>query len=262
MDDAFRRFDSGNSDDMTGYTGFQSAGTASGSYNTQSFVIQQHMRRINTSTFVMVMGVSNDGGLAPTGTVDILPLVQLVDGDGVLTPHGTIFQIPYVRIQGGANAIIIDPQVGDIGEAFFADRDISSVIANKGQAAPGSARRFDMSDAVYLGAVLGVVPTQVIQFNSEGIIVTSPTEIKLVAPSVIINATTLTINASTSVTVTTPTFTVNGAVVVSETVTAAEVDAPIVTVATTLTVSGKNLGPNHVHSHGTMTATGQTGTVV
>jgi hypothetical protein len=56
--------------------------------------------------------------------------------------------------------------------------------------------------------------------------------------------------------------TATGDINATGTVAAAEVDAPIVTVATTLTVASKNLGPNHEHDHGTMTSSGHTGTVI
>jgi len=247
---------------MTNYTGFQTPGQSSGDYNSMSLVIQQHIKRMNSSTVVKVMSVTNAGDLSPVGFVDIQPQVDLLDGSGNKIQHGTIFKCPYFRYQGGANAIILDPQVGDLGIALFADRDISSVIANKGQAAPGSARRFDMSDGMYIGGLLNGTPTQYVQFSSAGITIVSPTMVKLQSPDVQISCQTLEITATTSAEITTPTFTVNGNQVVTGTVTAAEVDAPIVTVATTLTVATKNLGPTHIHDHGTMTATGHTGTVI
>lgn len=245
-----------------GFTGFQTPGASSGDYNAQSFVIQQHMRRMNTSTVVKVMSVTNAGDLSPVGFVDIQPQVDLVDGAGVKIPHGTIYKCPYFRYQGGANAIILDPQVGDLGIALFADRDISSVIANKGQAAPGSARRFDMADGIYIGGLLNGTPTQYIQFSTAGISIVSPTVVKLQSPDVQISCQTLEITATTSAEITTPTFTVNGAVVVTGSTTTASLTTPIATVSTTLTVASKNLGPSHIHDHGTMTSTGQTGTVV
>lgn len=247
---------------MTGFFGFQTPGGSSGNYNAQAFVIQQHMRRMNTSTLVKVVNVTNAGDLSPVGFVDIQPLVDLVDGDNNRIQHGVIYKCPYFRLQGGANAIILDPQAGDVGIALFADRDISSVIANKGQAAPGSARRFDMADGIYIGGCLNGTPTQYVRFSSAGIELNSPTQIKLVAPDVQISCSTLEIVASSSASVTTPTWTVNGNEIVTGTITAAELDATIVDVSTTLTVASKDLGPTHIHDHGTMTATGHTGTVI
>lgn len=246
----------------SGYNGFQRPGAASSDFNAITFLIQSLMSGMATATLVKVMGVTNSGGVSPVGFVDIQPMVNQVDGVGTAVPHGTIFKCPYQRMQGGANAIILDPQVGDIGVAVFADRDISSATANKAPSNPGSARRFDLADGLYLGGFLNAAPTQYVQFSPAGIKIHSPTLVKLEAPDVQINCSTLEIAATGSAQVTTPTFTVNGNVVVSGTASAAEVDAPIMTVSTTLTVAGKNLGPNHTHDHGTMTASGHTGTVI
>lgn len=248
---------------MSGFFGFQNPGGSSGDYNAQAFVIQQHMRRMNTSTLVKVVNVTNAGELSPVGFVDIQPMVDLVDGDNNRIPHGVIYKCPYFRLQGGANAIILDPQAGDIGIALFADRDISSVIANKGQAAPGSARRFDMADGLYIGGCLNGTPTQYVRFSSAGIELNSPTQIKLVSPDVRIEATTVEIVASSSVTVTTPTWTLNGNQVNNGNVTSTgTVMAPTLNATTQLLAQTKDVGPNHQHDHGTMTATGHTGTVL
>lgn len=245
-----------------GFFSFQNAGTGGSNFNSLAFMMQQHTRRMNSSTVVKVIAVTNDGDTSPVGFVDIQPMVDLVDGDNNRIAHGVIYHCPYFRLQGGSNAIILDPQVGDMGIALFADRDISSVCANKGQAAPGSARRFSFADGMYVGGLLNGVPTQYMQFSADGITIKSPTKVQIEAPDVKIIAPTVEINASTSVTMTTPTFMLNGSMVVTETVQAAEVDAPIVTVATTLTVAGKDIGPLHVHDHGTMTSTGHTGIVI
>ena len=245
-----------------GYTPFFTAGSSSGDFNTLSFMMRQHMARMNTSTVVKVMGVTNAGDLSPVGFVDIQPQVDLVDGAGVKTTHGTIYKCPYFRLQGGANAIILDPQVGDLGMALFADKDISSVIANKGQAAPGSGRRFDAADGLYIGGILNGTPTQYVQFSSAGIKIHSPNLITLDAPDVKISATTVEITATSSVTVTTPTWTLNGNQVTTGSTQTGSLTTPTATVTTTLTVASKNLGPSHIHDHGTMTATGQTGTVI
>src|SRR5258706_5711696 len=118
---------------------------------------------------VKVKGCTNAGGTTPDGFDDLLPLVNQVEGAGNAEPHGTIYHCPYFRLQGGANAIVIDPQVGDIGWAGFADRDISSVIANKGKANPGSRRMFDMADAVYFRGGLHSTPTPCIAILSHRI---------------------------------------------------------------------------------------------
>ena len=53
-------------------------------------------------------------------------------------------------LQGGANGIVIDPQVGDIGYCGFCSRDISLVKRIRDMAAMNVYRVSDISDAVFL----------------------------------------------------------------------------------------------------------------
>lgn len=168
--------------------GQQSASTAASDYNTLRFIIEQRLMRIVTCALVKVVAVTNNGGITPVGTVDVQPLVNQLTGDGTAVPHATIYRLPYMRLQGGANAVILDPQVGDIGMAGFCYRDISKVKATKAQANPGSSRTFNWSDGLYFGGFLNGVPTQYVAFASGGITVVSPTKITLQAPTVEIDA--------------------------------------------------------------------------
>lgn len=195
---------------MSGERGQMAPQDATSDFDADAFQIRQQMYRMNTCTLVMVVTCTNVGGLSKVGRVDIHPLVNQVDGNKIATPHGTIYNVPYFRYQGGANAIILDPKPGDIGMVAFADHDISSVVATGAQANPGTARRFAMADALYLGSFLGGEPTQWIRFSEEGIEIHSPTQIKFDAPDIDLEAQTVEINATTSCTITTPTFTVNG----------------------------------------------------
>jgi hypothetical protein len=149
--------------------GWQEPADSNSEFNATCFLVRQLIAKISTMTPVKVQAVTNSGGLSPAGTVDVLPLVSMIDGAGHATKHGTLHGLPYFRLQGGANAVIIDPEVGDIGFAVFADRDISAVVANKGAANPGSRRRFDMADGIYCGGVLNGTSTQYVQFTSTGI---------------------------------------------------------------------------------------------
>jgi hypothetical protein len=155
--------------DDRGYVGYANESSDASDLNRMSFVIERILARVSTATLVIVKSVTNEGGVSAVGYVDVQPLVSQLSGDGQATPHGTIYEIPYMRLQGGTNAIILDPQVGDIGICVFANRDISSVKATKAVANPGSRRRFDMADGLYLGGVLNGVPEQFIRFSSEGI---------------------------------------------------------------------------------------------
>ena len=108
----------------------------------------------------------------------------MLTGDGKTVECGRVNRVPYFRLQGGANAIILDPQVGDIGMCGFCSRDISSVKNNKKASAPQSLRRFDFADGLYFGGFLNGTPSQYIQFSDGGITVRSPTKIELSAPEI------------------------------------------------------------------------------
>lgn len=232
-----------------GLRGYQDPASAASEFNALTFLAGSLINRIATTTLVKVMGVTNSGGLAAVGYVDILPLVNQLDGAGVSIKHGTIYKCPYFRLQGGSNAVILDPKVGDIGIALFADRDISSVSATKAQANPGSGRRFDMADGLYIGGVLNGTPNQYIQFNDSGISINSPQSVKLIAPDVQISATTMEINASVSVTVTTPNFKVNGALQTTGTATLASMTSTgAANFSAAVNINGKNIGSGHTHN--------------
>lgn len=190
-----------------GYLGQERQDSGTSDYNAQSFVIWQILRSISGARLVEVMAVTNAGSVTPVGFVDVRPLVNQLDGYSNATPHGTIYHLPYFRLQGGANAVILDPQVGDMGVAVIEDRDISSVKANLGQANPGSKRIFDMADGLYFGGFLNGTPAQYFQFSTAGIAVVSPTKITLQAPLV-------EVDASTSFTVNSPQSGFSGTVII------------------------------------------------
>lgn len=153
-------------------------------FNALTFLVRQMLNGVRTATLVQVVSVTNAGGVEAVGFVDIQILVQRVDGAGQVIDAGIVHDVPYLRLQGGANAVILDPQVGDIGIALMADRDISAVVATKAQAAPGSNRKHDAADALYLGGVLNGVPQQYVRFAAGGVEVVSPTKVTVRAPDV------------------------------------------------------------------------------
>jgi GpV Apex motif len=153
------------------------------------FLILQRLLKVQTITVVRVVAV-NPGAVGPVGTVDVLPLVGQIDGAGNVIPHQTIFTRPYVRLQGGVNAVILDPVVGDLGVCLFCSRDISAVITAKAPSPPSSRRLFDYADGIYLGGVLNGTPSNYVQFASDGTIkVVSTVAIDLQAPAVNITTT-------------------------------------------------------------------------
>lgn len=177
-----------------GYYGYARSGESLSDFGAVSFLVSQILDGRNTATLVQVKAVTNSGGVTPVGMVDILPLVNQLDGEGKAVPHQVVRRLPYFRLQGGANAVILDPQVGDIGIAVFADRDISSVKAAKGRANPGSARRSNKADGLYIGGFLNAAPSQYIQFASDGINIVSPMKVTIQAPDVEIQGNSLTHN--------------------------------------------------------------------
>lgn len=161
------------------FNGFQQPSSGSSDHNATDFIARMIVGQLATATVVRVEAVDT-----AAVTVDVLPLVGQVDGIGNVTPHGTIYGLPYVRVQGGTNAVIIDPVVGDLGLAVFASRDISSVKANRAPSAPGSGRIMDWADGVYIGGVLNGTPLQYVEFTDTGVRVLSPTKITLEAPAI------------------------------------------------------------------------------
>lgn len=171
-------------------------------YNALIFIIEQMISRIRTITPAKIISSTSDGELSIAGTVNVQPLVNILDGVGNATQHGTIFNLIYVRLQGGSNAVIIDPQPDDIGLALICDRDISSVVASKGIANPGSLRQFSLADGIYLGGILNGIPLQYIRFTPTGIIISdqnanqiimSPGSVNVVTPSFQVNGTPVTV---------------------------------------------------------------------
>jgi len=247
-------------------TGQQKPSSTWGEFNNIAFMVQQAIGKLQTATLVKIEKCTNSGGLSPVGFVDVTPLVNQLDAAGNPTPHVTIFNVPYFRLQGGKNAIIIDPEPGDIGVAVFASRDITKVKATKGAANPGSFRQYSFADGLYLGGMLNAVPEQYVQFSTAGIRIHSPTQVKIDAPDILMQAQTVeiecqtfTMNAGASATVTTPTFTVNGNTVLNGTLSsggsgggAASFSGSMhvsqgVTVDADVVASGTSL---HTHTHG------------
>lgn len=149
----------------------------------QAYLIDSRLNRMRTATMVEVMECSNSGGVSQVGTVTVRILVKSITGDGSMYSSGEVYSVPYTRVQGGSNAIIIDPDVGDIGICVFADRDISKVKANLAESGPGSGRKYSLADALYVGGVLNKAPAQYIQFTQDGITITSPQLVTINAKS-------------------------------------------------------------------------------
>jgi hypothetical protein len=159
---------------MTQVFGQQDTSTTTDDYNTLAFVFWLLMQNVQTATIVKVISCTNDGGLSPVGRVTVQPCVNQMTGNRQAVPHGQIFNCLYSRMTGGDNAIIMDPKKDDLGLMVFCSRDLTGVIANAGPANPGSFRKFDWADGVYMGGVpLGKTAIQYMRFAA-GIELGSP----------------------------------------------------------------------------------------
>lgn len=222
----------------TGFQGAQRPDSSTSDFNAQTFLIRALLARVRTCTLARVVKVTNSGGVAPVGFVDVQPVVSQVDGAGNTVPHAVIYRCPYMRLQGGSSAVILDPQVGDLAIVAFADRDISNATANPGKSSvtPGSGRSHDMADAIVVATWSPhVAVTQYVQFSAAGIKVHSPVAVVLDAPDVQINAGTIELTSTGATTLTAASVAINasGAVDIN---------------SATLKHNGVNIGATHIHN--------------
>lgn len=155
---------------MSEIKGQQDFTTDASQYNATDFQMQQALRKINTAEPVRVVSVQ-PGAVGPVGMVSVQPLVNLVTGAGDGMAQSELFQLPYLRIQGGENAVIVDPKPGDMGLAVYAMRDTEGVKANRDgkPANPGSARTYSKGDGFYLGGFLNGQPKRYVMVDDTGI---------------------------------------------------------------------------------------------
>lgn len=153
----------------------------------QEAIISRLIGRTFTHTVVRVIAV-DAGATGPVGFVDVVNLVQQLDANNQGIPNAPIYRLPYFRLQGGGNAVIIDPKVGDIGLASFAMRDITNVKKTRQEGPPPSRREYDGSDGLYIGGFLNGAPSQYIHFLESGINVVSTGQITMDCTKLRVNA--------------------------------------------------------------------------
>lgn len=142
------------------------------------YLISRMIGRSYTATLVKIDAVRGTG-IGPVGFVDATDLIQQVTGSGEGIPNVPMLNLPYFRLQGGGNAVIIDPKQGDIGIAIFAYRDISSIKKTKAEGIPASARSYDVSDGIYIGGLLNGTPSQYVHFLESGIKIKSAAGVEI-----------------------------------------------------------------------------------
>lgn len=161
------------------YSGQATLSDQQGEWNKLNFAVRQIMAGMATTTLVLVQAVRPlDGGFV----VDVQPMVAQVDGAGNAVPHGTIHNLPVWRLQGGNGGVIVEPLAGDIGLVVFASTDISGVKRAKTPTTPGSARRFDWADGIYLGGLLNPAPANFVEITADGVTITSASVVTINAP--------------------------------------------------------------------------------
>ncbi|VVE07627.1 oxidoreductase [Pandoraea terrigena] len=227
-----------------GYRGIGRAEDQTPGYNEIRFVVMSLMARMSFCAPVEVMAVTNAGGVSPVGFVDVKPLINQTDGQGNAIEHGTIYNIPYIRVQGGDNAVIIDPQVGDIGMCSFADRDISILKSTKTRANPGSKRKLSKADGIYTGGILNGTPSQYVRFADGIVELVGTNQLNVKAPNVAIEA-------STQASITAPTIALNGNLTMAGE-TGGSSEATLTgnfNITGTIKNNGKNIGDTHTHNN-------------
>lgn len=144
------------------------------------FIIQQLISNVHTMIPVEVISVSvPTDTLAPIGRCSVRPLVQQVDGNNNVYGRGEIINVPYLRVQGGKNAVVLDPVVGDVGLCGFCERDISMVKRTGAEAAPNTRRQYSLNDAVYMFTMMSGTPEQFVHFKDSGIDIKSTGDINI-----------------------------------------------------------------------------------
>lgn len=132
------------------------------------FIIERMIGKAYTMTLVRVVDVQ-PGGSGPVGFLSAVDLLQQVDGNNNGIANESMKGLPYFRLQGGANAVIIDPKPGDLGLAVFARRDITVTKQSKQEGPPPSLRSHDVSDGIYIGGILNGAPSQFLRFLDSGV---------------------------------------------------------------------------------------------
>lgn len=141
------------------------------------------LSRLNFGEIVEVVEVES-GGVGPVGFVSVKPLLMRITADNENIEQATIHNVPYFRLQGGKNAIITDPQIGDIGFCSFASRDISLVKRNRAKASMNVFRIAQESDAFFFGGWSKEIPDQYIWFDGDNVKIKAKAKIILDAPEV------------------------------------------------------------------------------
>lgn len=146
-------------------------------------IIYTYLAKINTGEIVEITAVDSSGD-GPVGFVSVKPLLYRIGSDNNNIELGEIHNVPYYRVQGGANAVICDPEIGDIGYCGFASRDTSLLKRARAPVGPNVNRFSDLSDAFLISTWSKKTAVQYIWFKGDEIYVKATSKIILDAPEV------------------------------------------------------------------------------
>jgi hypothetical protein len=184
---------------MTSTSGYSQQGPddSASDWALRQLQINQILARVRTMVLCQVTKITpGEGSPPPPGTVSVIPLVKIIDGQGNVSSHDSIQNIPVWRVGSGDGQIICDPKVNDIGWLAVSDRDISVVKETQAQSQPGSRRKFDMADGVYMGSILSGAPAQYVWFGEDGITLADKNSNEIVTDATGISINGLKINQS------------------------------------------------------------------
>lgn len=153
--------------------------------NQLEFLIKTLTRDMSTAIPVIITAVQA-GDTNAAGYVDARPLVAQIDAWGNSLPMAAIHHLPYFRLQAGRAAVVLDPVIGDIGLAVFAQSDCSNVKQGATQTVqPGSWRKFDQSDGFYVGGFLNKSVDTFVRLAQDGSVkIKAPGNVTIDAPTV------------------------------------------------------------------------------
>ena len=166
---------------------------------------------VNTAMPCKVVAIEKQEqrGVNIVGFVDIQLMIEQTNGQKKGNETAIVCNVPYVRIQGGTNAVIIDPEINDLGVAIFSSRDITNFKEARRQTPPATWRKFSISDAIYIGGIRNQKPVQYIHFRNDGIEIYSPKRVHITTPTVLIDSDNTTINTSENTTINANNATIN-----------------------------------------------------
>lgn len=160
-------------------------------FNAMMMCIKNSIEKINTALPVRVEAVYPD-----EMRVDVVPLVGFWDFQNDTVEPVTLYNLPYMRVQGGIAALVIDPVVGDIGFAIFAQKDSSGVVRGTDKPVKaGSYRRYSMSDGWYIGGFLNQNPKIFLEMKQDETAILTAVK----GTTINVNAGGLTINGNVTV---------------------------------------------------------------